>query len=461
MKKTNLLIGLMLGFYLIAQANEIHIPADYPTIQQGIDASSNSDIVLVSPGTYFENIDFDSKSITVKSSEGYQLTVIDGSQHDSLNVISYQSYDDIRPVIEGFTISNGDVGIFSLGSITIRNNRIVNNNTGIFIYPWRLVPYPIITDNMIEDNHSGILVGIPSKGPSIPTIRNNIIKGNSGTGIMIMGTWSLSSKVPLVFNNLISNNGSGISILNRVMTANYADVSLGNNTIVDNSEYGIQCIWASPIISDCIIWNNNDDLNFTLVSSSTLVIFSDIKDGDYISATGNKSNDPLFVDCPFGSYYLSNLKSGQNQQSPCVDSGSLLAAVLNLNDRTTCTDQTSDEGQVDMGFHYKVNHQTTAQQDLVAEIPETFGLEQNYPNPFNPVTTVDYQLPKSSEVVLRIYSISGQVIKLLVDEKQQAGRYAIQWDGKDDRGLPVASGVYVYCLSAGDFVQVRKMILVR
>jgi len=443
-------------------ANVIRIPIDYQSIQEGINAAQAGDTILVSPGTYYENINFESKSIIVKSTAGYDQTTIHGP--DSSTVIYYKSYENLRPVIEGFKITNGEIGIISVGSITIKNNWIVNNSgSGILVRPWRLIPYPIITGNIIENNQgSGILIGTTSKGPSIPTISNNIIKGNNNTGIMIMGTWSYYSKDPSIFNNLIFGNNIGIIIMNKVNSAKYADVSICDNTIVDNSGYGVQAIWAAPIIRDCIIWNNNNDLSFTLVSSSTLVMYSDIKDGDYSSMVGNISSDPLFVDGQLGAYYLSHINAGQNQQSPCIDSGSLPAVALGLQSMTTRTDEAFDADQVDMGYHYRVSTPTNVEEiELAIGGPESYKISQNYPNPFNPLTTIQYIIPNRTYVKLNILNLSGQLVNTLVSEFKSAGIYNVSWDGTDFEGQKVPSGMYFYKMKAGEFVYTRRMLLIK
>ncbi|MFQ5708834.1 MAG: S8 family serine peptidase [bacterium] len=99
--------------------------------------------------------------------------------------------------------------------------------------------------------------------------------------------------------------------------------------------------------------------------------------------------------------------------------------------------------------------------DEVPGIPQTFALEQNYPNPFNPSTTIRYQLPKSATVELTIYNVLGQPVNTLVRAHQPAGTYAVAWDGKNFAGQQVASGIYVYRLHAGNFVQTRKMLFLR
>jgi len=114
------------------------------------------------------------------------------------------------------------------------------------------------------------------------------------------------------------------------------------------------------------------------------------------------------------------------------------------------------------GLHFYRNVSPTSVSSPETDgIPETFELSQNYPNPFNPETTIQYGLPKSSQVKLIIYNLIGQRVATLIDKKQPAGVYSVQWNGKDDLGRNVASGVYLYKLETKEFVRVRKLALVR
>ena len=95
--------------------------------------------------------------------------------------------------------------------------------------------------------------------------------------------------------------------------------------------------------------------------------------------------------------------------------------------------------------------------------PREFALHQNFPNPFNPDTTIKYDLAESADVTLQIYNVLGQVVRTLVaSEAQNAGRYQIRWNGMDERGVPVSSGIYFYQISAdGKFSDVRKLMLLK
>jgi hypothetical protein len=94
-------------------------------------------------------------------------------------------------------------------------------------------------------------------------------------------------------------------------------------------------------------------------------------------------------------------------------------------------------------------------------IPDKYILEQNYPNPFNPETHIRYELPEPGNVSLKIYKIDGELIKVLCDDYQSAGRYEKVWDGTNDHGTKVSSGVYFYRLSSVKFTQVRKMLFLK
>lgn len=95
------------------------------------------------------------------------------------------------------------------------------------------------------------------------------------------------------------------------------------------------------------------------------------------------------------------------------------------------------------------------------QIPEKFSLLQNYPNPFNPETEIQYQLPEDSRVVITVYNLLGQKIRTLVEKMNLAGFYSTRWHGKDDRGVAVSSGVYLYVINANAFYDVKKMLLLR
>ncbi|MDO9575274.1 MAG: T9SS type A sorting domain-containing protein, partial [bacterium] len=90
-----------------------------------------------------------------------------------------------------------------------------------------------------------------------------------------------------------------------------------------------------------------------------------------------------------------------------------------------------------------------------------FLLYQNYPNPAQARTCIKYGLPKVSKVSLKVYNVAGQEVCTLVDERQKAGYYTLQWDGRDNTNRTVACGVYFYRFEADDFKDTKKLILLR
>ncbi|MCB0305753.1 MAG: T9SS type A sorting domain-containing protein, partial [Calditrichaeota bacterium] len=94
-------------------------------------------------------------------------------------------------------------------------------------------------------------------------------------------------------------------------------------------------------------------------------------------------------------------------------------------------------------------------------IPVAYALEQNYPNPFNPSTTIRFSLAEAGTVSLKIYNVRGQLVKTLLSSSLEAGSHQVNWNGLNQQGSQVASGVYFYHLQAGSFQQIKKMILMK
>ena len=95
------------------------------------------------------------------------------------------------------------------------------------------------------------------------------------------------------------------------------------------------------------------------------------------------------------------------------------------------------------------------------KLPGAYSLHQNFPNPFNPATTISYELPQRTHVTLQIYNIPGQEVRTFVSNQLPAGYHKIHWDGRNNAGVQLPSGVYFYRLTAGNFIQTRKMVLMK
>ncbi|MBN1781219.1 T9SS type A sorting domain-containing protein [bacterium] len=93
--------------------------------------------------------------------------------------------------------------------------------------------------------------------------------------------------------------------------------------------------------------------------------------------------------------------------------------------------------------------------------PVRSGLEQNFPNPFNGITQIRYVLQESAPVLLAVYNIQGQIVRTLVQEFQSPGEYRLDWNGRDASGKQVPGQIYISRLTAGDYTQVKKMVLIQ
>ena len=94
-------------------------------------------------------------------------------------------------------------------------------------------------------------------------------------------------------------------------------------------------------------------------------------------------------------------------------------------------------------------------------MPTEFALKQNYPNPFNPSTQIQYALPSETRVLISIYDLTGRKVRTLVNEVQSAGHRSVMWNATNEIGRPVSAGMYIYTIQAGDFIQNRKMVLLK
>ncbi len=110
---------------------------------------------------------------------------------------------------------------------------------------------------------------------------------------------------------------------------------------------------------------------------------------------------------------------------------------------------------------FESNVLTSAAYEVLPNVPNTYSLSQNYPNPFNPATKIQFGLPKAENVELKIYDILGREVRTLINETYNAGVYTVTWDGKNNFGSNVASGMYIYSVRAGQFVQTKKMLLMK
>jgi len=324
----------------------INVPADQPTIQAGINASINGDIVLVQPGTYVENINYNGKLITVGSlylttqdTTYISTTIIDGNSSGS--VVTFENSEDFTAVLSGFTITNGlgggtypdfyGGGIHCYNSSPNLKNLTISDNSatdggGIYFSnnSSPSLENVTITGNTVSSSGGGIYFH-----SSNPSLENVTILGNyadSHGGGIFCNDSNPSLEIVTIAGNSADNYGGGIYCYYQ------SNLSLQNVTITGNAASshggGIYCYNnASLSLINSILWNDSPQEIFFSDNndpSSITISYSDIQGGEAGIVTNNNSTvywlegnideDPLFVDPANGDYYL-------QITSPCIDAG--------------------------------------------------------------------------------------------------------------------------------------------
>lgn len=283
----------------------LRVPADQPTIQQGIDAASPGDTVLVAPGNYHEHLDFEGKAITLISEQGPASTVLDGDYSGS--IITFQNGESSNSVLAGFTLQRG-FGPYGGAIALLGTSPSILSN--IFDGNWQSpdsfgaaiggdTASPLIARNLFRNNHSDgqTLSGIVSFiNDSSITLAENIFISNDFRAVNLVVGESNSLRV---LNNLFFGNSVGL----RVVAATNSSVPIFQNNILVNNTAGLIAELGDG--ETLAGWTHNlafhNGVNYQGIS-------------DPAGAGGNLSADPLFV-CPVENDF--HLLPG----SPCVDAG--------------------------------------------------------------------------------------------------------------------------------------------
>jgi len=421
MLKNNILtIALSILLFVSVDARIRHVPSEYPTIQDGINDCSGGDTLLVAPGTYYENINFNGQYLVLASTflttgnpDFINSTVIDGGS--ASRVMTFETGEDSRAVVTGFTITNGysDNGgavYCENSSPVISNNVIVNNtaSTGFWPYGQGAGIYcdnseATILNNLIINNHAGETDG-----------------GRGG------GIFCQDSSPDIINNTFFGNETNGYG-----------------GAIFSSSSF--------PVITNCILWGNSapEGSEIYYEGDPPQVTYSDVYAG--WSGEGNINSNPEFRDRNQGDFHLMSTAYGYPYDSPCIDAGAPYIRDIALDSLWGLGTISSD-----MGAYGGGDFELAATEDEIPEKPMKMALVKNYPNPFNSRTVISFYLSEGSNVSVEIFDILGRRIESLHNSYLEEGYHKFAWDGD---GL--SGGIYLYSVKSKSFSVARKMLLLK
>ena len=441
----------------------IHVPGDYPTIQDGIDAATEGDTVLVAMGAYEENIIWPERDGIKLIGAGGGLCSINGGENGTVISIDMDTTGIITrsTLIRGFTIRRGNGydqlyggGIRCVKSDPELTDMYIMLNTserggGLYIQGGS----PLLHDVEILSNDAtyGGGIFIENSQASFNNIELSFNLADYGGGIYISENTEIELRRVLIMFNEVGVNGGGI--YNDHLTSHYL---LINSTVGGNNagQYagGIYTSLNPPQIFNSIIWNN---LYYDEEIYSLIIAYSDIyggEDGIEIDNSdnlewleGNIDEDPNFVDMSSWDYSL-------RHDSPCIDAGTAFFVW----EGDTLLNMTEDEyigDAPDMGALEYDGFNSTEPNDY---IPTNYMLKPAYPNPFNPTTTISYDIPQESHVILTVYDLMGRELETLVNAVQPIGNHQITWNASN-----YSSGVYLVQLISEEYRSVQKLMLIK
>jgi hypothetical protein len=456
----------------------IQVPSQYPTIQQGIDAATDGDTVLVDTGLYSENINFHGKKIIVASlflascdTSFIANTIIDGNQKGC--VVTFEQGEDSTSTLAGFTIINGfsdhGGGIHCSDASPLLSNLVVKNNEagyeggGIYLFESEAhIINSCITSNHVETAGGGIICFY-----SNPVLENVCITDNYAH--ILTGGIHLEYSSPVIINSLIAGNYADRSGGIGSYTSSHPqliNVTISNNAATIFQGGGLDLLNSDVALTNAIIWGNTpEQIYFEMAAShnSISISYTDIDgglDGILTNDTGpvfwlegNIDNDPIFSDTGENPFSLS-------EGSPCIDAGTPDTTGLDLPLWDIIGNYRIWDGngdgikRIDMGAYEFGSIRVGIKSP--SPIANNALYISSYPNPFNEYTTIEYELNETGDVLISIYSQFGEKVYLLVNEKQEKGRHKITWNPEN---LP--AGIYFYRLAAGNQSSSGKLVMVK
>jgi parallel beta-helix repeat protein len=307
----------------------------------------------------------------------------------------------------------------------------------------------MVKNNYVEQNNTkmGNAQGIYcSENHGLTKIFNNVAYGMYSTAGMIkFENASTTGKVEIIGNTafggkmgLIRTNDPYVIFRNNIV------VTTGSNPPV----WFIKTVANKSNVSNNL-YKNSTTGSGLVMQGSTIYTISKWKGLGYDASSIEA--DPKFTSRSSKDF---TLLSG----SPAINKGVDLSSPYNVDRIGTKRPYSlrSDIGAYEMKLTAKLNEEVLGEEEFTTELPEVFELTQNYPNPFNPSTTIRYSIPEAANVNLKVYDITGSEVAVLLNDFQNAGQHEVSFNAQN-----LASGTYIYVLTAKDFVETKKMILLK
>ena len=427
--------GYVLGGFILSKNSNVTIKNN--RIENGY-------VGFAEPSGYIVSVNSDNiieSNVIINPSMGYcvicaAISILDGSNCILRNNFIFQAYGDgygavvasqSQYVSHNNTFVSNSSGYANLSSDGIVSNDIIygssnavyldGNSTIQVSYSdieggWEGVGN--IDANPLFCNPDSSDYTIAENSPCVGTGEDGENMGAFGVGCGIQVDWDFSLSEPVIEvmgTDNVWNPGDTISV----------EMDFCNNTDVAHNYYPGVTI--------------ESDSSLTSLHSGHIWFYAMVADECHAISWGAIANTSIISDTIVEFRAYPEALNCQNQPEYCIDGDTLTFEI------PIVVQVVSTEPE-----HF---------------IPEEFSLRQNYPNPFNPVTTLRYDIPENSHVTITIYDMLGRQVKTLINQTQDAGYRSIIWDATNDYGKPVSAGLYLYQIQAGEYMQTKKMVLLK